>query len=325
MSWRCARLGFFGRRLVGLMLDGSHHGKGEHDERDVTMPAVPGSGFVVVEPELVFGCLEAILDRPAMALDADQGLDRSPCRTPGGEVGEIAVGDITPDQQASCPKDLAVMVGLFAFERPIRGSTSRAIAVLWFRHRPTDAASQIVAASLRSPRRCRQPVAACPMMLVIDETGFLKQGRASCGVARQYTGSAGKITKCQIGVFAACVSRHGHAFIDRALYLPKGWTDDPAQPEGHIRAGRHRFSTKPPSVPRRPRHLRRRRSALAGCGPGRRMQSRRDARPHQFSLARRPSANISAVPHFRRPTEPPFLRPRRSRSPLPMNPSLIQA
>src|SRR5437868_12568647 len=85
MSWPCARLGFFGRRLVGLMLDGSHHGEGEHDERDVTMPAVPGSGFVVVESELVFGCLEAILDRPAMALDADQGLDRSPCRTPSGD------------------------------------------------------------------------------------------------------------------------------------------------------------------------------------------------------------------------------------------------
>ena len=54
-------------------------------------------------------------------------------------------------------------------------------------------------------------------VLVIDETGFLKQGKASCGVARQYTGSAGKITNCQIGVFAAYVSRHGHAFIDRAL------------------------------------------------------------------------------------------------------------
>ena len=64
-------------------------------------------------------------------------------------------------------------------------------------------------------------------VLVIDETGFLKQGKASCGVARQYTGSAGKITNCQIGVFAAYVSRHGHAFIDRALYLPKEWTDDP--------------------------------------------------------------------------------------------------
>src|SRR5215218_10242313 len=61
-------------------------------------------------------------------------------------------------------------------------------------------------------------------VLVIDETGFLKQGQASCGVGRQYTGSAGKITNCQIGVFAAYVSRHGHAFIDRALYLPKAWT-----------------------------------------------------------------------------------------------------
>src|SRR5450830_1146034 len=64
-------------------------------------------------------------------------------------------------------------------------------------------------------------------VLVIDETGFLKQGKASCGVARQYTGSAGNITNCQIGVFASYVSRHGHAFIDRALYLPKAWTDDP--------------------------------------------------------------------------------------------------
>src|ERR1700741_2780147 len=58
-------------------------------------------------------------------------------------------------------------------------------------------------------------------VLIIDETGFLKQGKASCGVARQYTGSAGKITNCQIGVFASYVSRHGHAFIDRGLYLQK--------------------------------------------------------------------------------------------------------
>jgi SRSO17 transposase len=45
-------------------------------------------------------------------------------------------------------------------------------------------------------------------------------------MARQYTGSAGKIANCQIGVFATYVSRHGHAFIDRTLYLPKSWTDD---------------------------------------------------------------------------------------------------
>jgi SRSO17 transposase len=59
-------------------------------------------------------------------------------------------------------------------------------------------------------------------VLVLDETGFLKKGTASCGVARQYTGSAGKITNCQVGVFAAYVSHHGHAVIDRALYLATG-------------------------------------------------------------------------------------------------------
>ena len=82
-------------------------------------------------------------------------------------------------------------------------------------------------------------------VLVIDETGFLKQGKASCEVARQYTGSAGKITNCQIGVFAAYVSRHGHAFIDRALYLPKGWTDNPARLKATYVPGDTGFSTKP--------------------------------------------------------------------------------
>jgi SRSO17 transposase len=66
-------------------------------------------------------------------------------------------------------------------------------------------------------------------VLVIDETGFLKQGQRSCGVGRQYTGSAGKITNCQIGVFAAYVSDKGCAFIDRHLYLPKDWTSKPVR------------------------------------------------------------------------------------------------
>ena len=67
-------------------------------------------------------------------------------------------------------------------------------------------------------------------ILVIDETGFLKKGDKSVGVARQYSGTAGRIENCQIGVFAAYVSP-GHAgartLVDRALYLPKGWTDNP--------------------------------------------------------------------------------------------------
>ena len=82
-------------------------------------------------------------------------------------------------------------------------------------------------------------------VLVIDETGFLKQGKASCGVARQYTGSAGKITNCQIGVFASYVSRHGHAFIDRALYLPKEWTDDRRRLKAAHVPNNVDFATKP--------------------------------------------------------------------------------
>jgi SRSO17 transposase len=88
-------------------------------------------------------------------------------------------------------------------------------------------------------------LAADDAVLVIDETGFLKQGKATCGVARQYTGSAGKITNCQIGVFAAYVSGKGHAFIDRALYLPKVWTDDAARlTTTHVPA-ETAFATKP--------------------------------------------------------------------------------
>ena len=82
-------------------------------------------------------------------------------------------------------------------------------------------------------------------VLVIDETGFLKQGKASCGVARQYTGSAGKIANCQIGVFASYVSRHGHAFIDRSLYLPKEWTDNRARMKFAHVPDDVSFATKP--------------------------------------------------------------------------------
>src|SRR5215207_8666642 len=65
-------------------------------------------------------------------------------------------------------------------------------------------------------------------VLVLDETGFLKKGAKSAGVHRQYSGTAGRIENCQIGVFLAYATRHGHALIDRALYLPKTWTDDPS-------------------------------------------------------------------------------------------------
>lgn len=63
-------------------------------------------------------------------------------------------------------------------------------------------------------------------VLIVDETGFLKKGRKSCGVAHQYSGTAGTTENCQVGVFLAYASQNGAAFIDRALYLPRDWTDD---------------------------------------------------------------------------------------------------
>ena len=63
-------------------------------------------------------------------------------------------------------------------------------------------------------------------MLLVDETGFLKKGEKSVGVARQYTGTAGDTVNCQVGVFLAYASEKGVAFIDRALYLPREWTAD---------------------------------------------------------------------------------------------------
>lgn len=82
-------------------------------------------------------------------------------------------------------------------------------------------------------------------VLVVDETGFLKKGTQSVGVARQYSGTAGRIENCQVGVFAAYASRFGHALVDRRLYLPKAWAEDPGR-----RAKAHvpddvAFATKP--------------------------------------------------------------------------------
>ncbi len=66
-------------------------------------------------------------------------------------------------------------------------------------------------------------------VFVLDDTGFPKQGTQSVGVARQYSGTLGKVGNCQIGVFLAYVSSRGHALVDRRLYLPRVWTDDPAR------------------------------------------------------------------------------------------------
>lgn len=82
-------------------------------------------------------------------------------------------------------------------------------------------------------------------ILVVDETGFLKKGRASAGVARQYSGTAGRIENCQIGVFLSYCSPHGHTLVDRELYLPQEWIADPARCRAAGIPAAQEFATKP--------------------------------------------------------------------------------
>ena len=77
-----------------------------------------------------------------------------------------------------------------------------------------------------------------PAAVLVDETGFLKQGSKSVGVQRQYSGTAGKVENCQIGVFLAYGSRRGWTFLDRELYLPQAWTEDGERAAGSRSSGR---------------------------------------------------------------------------------------
>ena len=82
-------------------------------------------------------------------------------------------------------------------------------------------------------------------VLVVDETGDLKKGTATVGVQRQYTGTAGRTENAQVAVYLAYAAPAGCAFVDRALYLPKSWTADPARCQGAGVPAGTAFATKP--------------------------------------------------------------------------------
>jgi SRSO17 transposase len=82
-------------------------------------------------------------------------------------------------------------------------------------------------------------------VLVVDDTGFLKKGTKSAGVQRQYSGTAGRVENCQIGVFLAYATPAGRTLLDRELYLPKSWTDDPQRCTEAGVPGSTGFATKP--------------------------------------------------------------------------------
>jgi SRSO17 transposase len=81
-------------------------------------------------------------------------------------------------------------------------------------------------------------------VLIVDETGFLKKGDKSAGVQRQYSGTAGRIENCQIGVFLALASSKGRALLDRELYVPRSWCDDAARRVEASIPSNAAFSTK---------------------------------------------------------------------------------
>jgi SRSO17 transposase len=79
----------------------------------------------------------------------------------------------------------------------------------------------------------------------VDESGIAKQGKKSAGVARQYCGAVGKVANCQVGVFLAYISPHGRLLVDKRLYLPSSWTDDPKRcEEAGIPPGAQRYQSK---------------------------------------------------------------------------------
>lgn len=82
-------------------------------------------------------------------------------------------------------------------------------------------------------------------VLIVDETGFLKKGEKSVGVQRQYSGTAGRIENCQVGVFLALAGPRGRALVDRELYLPEGWCDDAARRDAAGVPKDVTFATKP--------------------------------------------------------------------------------
>src|SRR5450432_370787 len=121
-AWRCfcvcrgPAFRFFWGWRIGAMADHRHHREGEHHQGNMAMPPMPGSALVVIESELVFRGLKTVLDRPPMAFDCHQRFDGCSRWTPGGEEGEIAIGDMTTDQQTACPKTLICAVEFFDIE-----------------------------------------------------------------------------------------------------------------------------------------------------------------------------------------------------------------
>src|SRR3954453_1286288 len=99
-----------------MMAGGCQHGEREPHQRDMTVPAVPGAGFIMVEPKLVLAGLETVFNAPTLPFHRHQCLNAGASRAPGGEVGARAISQIAPDQQAAGPQPALPTVVLAGLE-----------------------------------------------------------------------------------------------------------------------------------------------------------------------------------------------------------------
>jgi hypothetical protein len=117
------------------MAPGGHHCEGEHHERGMPVPPMPGAGLVVGEPELRLGSLERVLDGPTPSLDGDERADRRAGRAPGREVRPLSIGQAAADQKPARPQPRAALVVLgrlqaSSFSTSIQERTFAAVMVL---------------------------------------------------------------------------------------------------------------------------------------------------------------------------------------------------
>jgi hypothetical protein len=87
-----------------MIADRCQHGERQHHQRDMTVPAVPGPGFVMIKAQFVLAGLETVFDVPALPFHRDQRLDAGASRAPGGEVGALAISQTASDQQSAGPQ-----------------------------------------------------------------------------------------------------------------------------------------------------------------------------------------------------------------------------
>jgi SRSO17 transposase len=168
-----------------------------------------GNGFAIPTFDLTPGDVAGFVDE----LQEFQGLfhDCFPRSETRAHFFDYMVGQLRPLERKSIePIALQVPGG------NVRGLQRFLSEVVWDEEQMRWNYHQIVAAEMGAPDG----------VLMFDETGFVKKGQDSVGVARQYCGTLGKVENCQVGVFAGYASRHGYALVDQRLFLPEAWFTD---------------------------------------------------------------------------------------------------